>query len=112
MNNIRTLNNAFAKNPENEVKGKIVRKASLARQILRAGGNDVRIIDIKYDRSDQSRQRTVFVFEDTPEFQNVFTKILEEVKQSRNANDASEMKKEIETLRNEIAELKKKQTEE
>ena len=109
---IRTLNNAFAKDTDNEVKGKLVRSAFLTRRILRLGGNDVRIIDVKKDREDKTGLKSVFVFEDTDKFQEVFSKVLADVKQERESGNAENLMKEIENLRNELAELKKSQTKE
>lgn len=107
--NIKTLNNTFSKET-NDNNGKVIRKASLARQILKAGGESVRIIDLKQDKLDKTGQRTVFVFENTDKFQEVFSSVLNEIKKNNNTNNTDEMKKEIESLRNEIAELKKSQT--
>ena len=44
---IRTINQ---KETNNDVKGKVIRKASLTRQLLAVGGDKVRIIDVKVDR--------------------------------------------------------------
>lgn len=110
--NIRTLNNAFTQNTDNEVKGKLVRSAFLTRRILRLGGNDVRIIDVKKDREDKTGLKSVFVFEDTDKFQEVFSKVLADVKHEKESSGTEGLMKEIETLRNELAELKKNQTKE
>ena len=85
---------------DNEVKGKVIRKSQLAREILAKGKDKVRIIDIKPDKADADRKRSVFVFEDTEDFQKIFSEILDGRKESK-----------IDTLEKEIAELKQKLSE-
>lgn len=63
-----------------EVKGKIIRKCYIAKELLDSGN---RIIDIKPDKYDPEKKRTVFVFEDTPKFQKDFEAIIERNKSSR-----------------------------
>ena len=53
---------------------KLVFNAGCARRLLRMG---VPIADIKADRANQDK--TVFVFKRTPEFEEAFTKINEEI---------------------------------
>ena len=72
--NIITTKNSF-ENKEPEIKGKVIRKAQIARQLLHKGQE---IIDVKADRSDPDGKRSVFVFKDTDEFQKVFSELLEE----------------------------------
>ena len=105
---IRTLNQKDTNTQE--VKGKVIRKASLTRQLLAAGGDKVRIIDVKVDREDPTRQRTVHVFRDDDDFQAVLEKVLEENKKNREQrknveNDA--LRKEIEEMKRKFEELKK-----
>lgn len=110
--NIKTLPNTFSKETEDTTKGKVIRKASLARQILKVGGETVRIIDLKQDRLDRSGKRTVFVFEDSDKFREIFSKVMDENQKVRELSNTELMRKEIENLRNEIAEMKKVKTEE
>lgn len=105
---IRTLNQKDTNTQE--VKGKVIRKASLTRQLLAAGGDKVRIIDVKVDRDDPTRQRTVHVFRDDEDFQEVFEKVIEENKRSRekrNSNENEELRKEIEEMKRKFDELTK-----
>ena len=83
-----------------EIKGKVIRKSNLARQILAKGQKDVWLFDIKPDR--ENPQRTVFLFEDTPKFQEIFSQVLKENEGRRNKT----MKQENDSLRNELNELK------
>lgn len=101
---IKTLENVFPKNDDIELKGKVIRKASIARKILEFGGNKVRIIDLKVDRDDPDRKRSVFVFEDTPDFQEVMTYVLENNKKTY----SNAIEEENKVLKNDLEELKKK----
>ena len=99
---IKTLSNTnITKDSNNEIKGKVIRKGSLARQILRKGGEDVRIFDLKQDR--ENPDRTVFIFRDDEKFQSVFSEVLEENRKQKEAAS-----KDSEALRSELEELKKK----
>lgn len=75
------------------VKGKVVRNARLARQILHAGGKDVWLFDVKPDRDDKNR--TVFLFEDTEKFQEIFASIIEENRRNRKETADEEIQKQI-----------------
>ena len=97
--NINTVSNVFAKEKD-DVKGKVIRKSQIARQLLHRGA---KIIDVKPDRNDPDHKRSVFVFEDTDEFQKIFTEILDESKFKREQENRDTNK-----LRNELEELKKK----
>lgn len=77
--NIVTKKRAFEN--EEEVKGKVIQKGWLAALILKQGGEDVRIIDLKPDRDDHTR--TVFVFRDDDKFQKVLTDVLNADKKRR-----------------------------
>ena len=93
---------------ENEIKGKVIRNARLARQILNVGGKDVWLFDVKPDRL--NKERTCFVFEDTDKFQEVFSKVLEENRKNRESREASEnaeLRNELEDLKRKFAELSK-----
>lgn len=58
---------------------KLVFNAGCARRLLKMG---VPIADIKADRV--NKDKTVFVFKQTPEFQEAFAKINEEIAESKN----------------------------
>lgn len=96
--------NAKVESYETETNGKIVRKAALARQILRKGGEEVRIIDLKQSRDNP--ERTVFVFENTPRFQEVFSEVLEENKRAR-SNDDANLRSELEALKEKLEKFEK-----
>lgn len=102
---IKTIDGALKAINTEEPKGKVIRKASIARQILHKGGKDVRIIDIKMDKSDESKRRTVFVFEDTEKFQKIFADVIAENEKTRSKKNNK--KTEI-GLQTEIDNLKKK----
>lgn len=57
---------------------KLVFNAGCARRLLKMG---VPIADIKADRN--NKDKTVFVFKRTPEFEAAFTQINEEIKESK-----------------------------
>lgn len=75
-------------NAEQEVK--VVRKYDIAKRILgkaKERGLVMQIVDIKPDKTDPDRKRSVFVFLNTPEFQDIFTEVLEENKKRRATSD-------------------------
>lgn len=94
---IRTLNN----NKENndEVKGKVIRKAQIARQLLQRGQ---KIIDIKGDRADPDGKRSVFVFEDSDEFQEAFSAVLEENRNKHTDPETADLKKRLEEMQKKL----------
>lgn len=98
---IRTLDNAYSNKENNEI-GKVIRKYSIARRLLDVGGDKVRIIDLKPDRTDPDHKRTVFVFRNDDAFQEVLGKVLEE--RSHEKGDR-ELQTEIEVLKKKIDEL-------
>ena len=103
--NIRTLPNPFNQEThknEEEIKGKVVRKAALARQILKKGGENVRLFDLKQSR--ENPERTVFIFRDDEKFQQVFSEVLEDNRKDRDKFG----KQEVTELRTELEEMKKK----
>lgn len=106
---IKTLDNALKAINIEEPKGKVIRKAAIARQILHKGGKDVRIIDIKVDKLDDSKKRTVFVFEDTDKFQEVFADVIAENEKTKvkKVNKKTEvgLQTEIEILKRKFEEL-------
>lgn len=90
--------------------GKVIRNARLARQLLNVGGNDVRIIDLKADKMDPDHKRSVFVFENTDKFQEIFSKVLEDNRRDRDNSAAEEnkaLKDELDDLKKKFAELSK-----
>lgn len=99
--NIITTKNSF-ENKEPEIKGKVIRKAQIARQLLHKGQE---IIDVKADRSDPDGKRSVFVFKDTDEFQKVFAELIDENKKNREQSETDNLRKQIEELNKKIAEL-------
>lgn len=86
---------------------KLVRKAALARKVLQQGGNDVRIVDIKMDNTDPDHKRSIFAFENTDKFQEIFSAVLEENRKEREEVGRSENQKQIDELTKQIEELKK-----
>lgn len=98
---IRTLENVYSNKEDNEL-GKVIRKYSIARRLLEVGGDKVRIIDLKPDRTDPDRKRTVFVFRNDDAFQEVLTKVLDEKAQSKNEH---ELQSEIDILKKKVEEL-------
>ena len=86
--NIVTKQNVFNEEKNNDQKEvKLVRKAAIARQILRIGGKDVRIVDIKQDNTDPDHKRSIFAFENSPRFQEIFTNVLAENERAKNRTD-------------------------
>ena len=77
MNNIRTLKKNNYTEKYNGIKGKVIISPSVARQILHERVSDnVRIIDIKPDRSDRLGNKSVYVFEDNEDFQKTLENVL------------------------------------
>jgi len=87
---------------DNEIKGKVIRKPHIARQILEKGKRDVWLFDIKPAREDP-QNKTVFIFEDTEKFQEIFAQVLAENKHDEESSNAAK----IRDLEREIEELKK-----
>lgn len=112
--NITTIKGTFntketVNEATHEIPGKVIRKASLARQILNAGlDKGVRIIDLKMDKEDPDHKRSVFVFENNDTFQEVFSSVLEENKKNRESRFDSESRKQIDDLNKKIEELTKR----
>ena len=99
--NISTKKNAF--NNE-EIPAKVIRKMSLARQILNVGGDDVRIIDLKPDKL--NKERTVAVFRNDDKFQEVFSKVLEDNQKKKNAEgNSTQYQEQINELSKTVEEL-------
>ena len=101
--NIVTTKDNFKNAVEGDIKGKVVRSQPIARRILALGGRDVWLFDIKPDRSGNG-DKTVFIFEDTDKFQEIFQQVIEERKARREENDSD---KKISNLEKEVEELKK-----
>ena len=99
--NIITQKNTFEKERTDVApKGKVIRKAQIARQLLQRGA---RMIDLKPDRDDPDRKRSVYIFEQDENFEKIFSDIIEENKQGRQ----NSMQKEIDDLKRQIKELQK-----
>ena len=84
----------------------MIRNCSIAREILksaRENNEKLNVLDLKPDRNDPDRKRTVIVFENNETFQKHFTKVLEENQNKKSRNDNSE----IDELKKQIEELKK-----
>ena len=104
--NIVTNKNVFTKETGEETKGKVIRKSQIARQLLQRGA---KMIDLKPDRNDPDRKRSVFVFEDDENFQKVFAEILAENKETRERRtiNGDKILSELEELKKKFAELSK-----
>ena len=100
---VKTLTNTFSKRTDDDIKGKVIRRSQIARQLLHRGA---KMIDLKPDRNDPDHKRSVFVFEDNEEFQKVFADVLKENNARRERENADGDK-----LRDELEELKRKFTE-
>ena len=87
---------------ENDVKGKVIRKAQIARQLVRKGG---KIIDLKGDKFDPDGKRSVFIFEDSDDFQKIFSEVIDENRRERNGDD--QLRKDFEELKKRFDELSK-----
>ena len=99
--NIITQKNTFEKEHTDVVpKGKVIRKAQIARQLLQHGA---RMIDLKPDRDDPDHKRSVYIFEQNDDFEKIFSAIIDENKKNRQ----SSMQREIEDLKKQIEELQK-----
>ena len=105
--NIITVKNPYETKETNGVKGKVIRKAQIARQLLQRGA---RMIDLKPDRDDPDHKRSVYIFEQDDNFERIFSELIEENRRNRQNNDESEMKKEIEDLKRQIEVLKQQST--
>ena len=86
-----------------ELKGKVIRKALVARQILQKGGDHVRIIDVKPDKDDPDHKRSVFIFNDDEKFQEVLAAVINDNKKERDNKI-----RENDQLRRDFEELKKR----
>lgn len=107
--NIRTLNNTEAKTKEPEIKGKVIRNSSVARQILHVGGKDVWLFDIKPDREDP-KNKTVFVFRNDDKFQEVLSSVIKK-KEKESSETEEDLLRQIAAMRQQIDELTKKDKE-
>ena len=107
---IRTIKRKKEVIENDNQKAKVVRTMSVARRILHLKeelGIEVSVIDLKPDRTDPSGKRSVVIFRDDENFQKVFSKVLDEIKDER----SSAQDQEIKSLREELAELRKKMEE-
>lgn len=108
--NIRTLSSTTKTQEKqdinDEAQGKVIRNCSIAREIIKAARDEnvtLNILDLKPDRNDPDRKRTVIVFENNDTFQKYFTKVLEENRNHKSRKDNAE----IDDLKKQIEELKK-----
>lgn len=89
---VKTNKNVFSGNNED---AKVIRSAKIARQLLQKGGESVRIIDVKPNKTDSNK--TVFIFRNDDNFQKCFNEVLSENQESRNKNNFDDrVKKEVE----------------
>ena len=65
------------------------------------------MIDLKPDRDDPDHKRSVYIFEQSDEFENIFSSILDENRRNRQTTEESAMKKEIEDLKKQLEELQR-----
>ncbi len=84
----------------NEPKGKVIRKSYIAKALLHCEPRNT-IIDIKVDRDDPDKKRTVFVFEDNEKFQKDLSRILKENEEYRRER---EIQREVEARLKKIRE--------
>lgn len=105
MINVVTTKGTFDDNNNDEIKGKVIRSARLARQILERGKKSVWLFDVKPDRD--NRDRSCFIFEDTPQFQEIFGEVLEENRRNRDPQISSASKQRLDDLSKQVEELKK-----
>ena len=101
--NIITQKNTFEKEIDVAPKGKVIRKAQIARQLLHKGA---KMIDLKPDRDDPDRKRSVYIFEQNDDFEKIFESIIEENRKNYKSAESS-MMQEIEELKKQISELQK-----
>lgn len=95
---------------KDEPKGKVIRNTMVARQILRKGADSVKVIDIKPDKTDPDRKRTVIVFEDNDTFQDILSSIIEEnrkYRENREHRNSSSLQDELNDLKKKFAEFEK-----
>lgn len=107
--NIKTKSDAFKQynenNDNNENDAKVIRKARIARQLLQMGGDRVRIIDIKPDRLDSNK--SVYVFRNDSDFQEVLEGVLEENRRNRENPETADLKKQLEEMQKKLEALSK-----
>ena len=94
--------NTLKQEQKDEREGKIIRKPQIAREILKRGGDSVRIIDLKRDRFDPTGQRTVFIFEDTEEFQKIFQEVLNDNEEYKKTRTDGAFAKKLEDLESKL----------
>lgn len=94
------LINTIKQNPKKEPRGKVVRNFGVARIILRENWENVRVIDLKPDK--ENPQRTVVVFEDTEQFQKIFSAALKENEKNKQQRENDMLKKQVEELQKKI----------
>lgn len=102
--NIITVKNPYETKETSEVKGKVIRKAQIARQLLQRGA---RMIDLKPDRDDPDHKRSVYIFQQDDDFERIFSELIEENRKNRRTNEESAMQQEIEELKRQIEVLQK-----
>ena len=105
--NIVTTKENFETETTQQQPVKLVRKAALARKILQQGGDAVRIVDIKMDNTDPDHKRSIFAFENTDKFQEIFSGVLEENRKEREESQKTESQRQIDELTKQLEDLKK-----
>lgn len=90
---IRTIKQDTTTVEQNEIAGKIIRKASIANQLLDKGH---RIIHLKADKMDPDHKKSVYVFEVTPEFEKDLDEIMKRRRQEREESFEERVQREVE----------------
>jgi len=90
--NITTTKDNF-NDEQNNDDVKIIRKPSIARKILKLGGESVRIVDIK--ASKDNPERSVFCFKNDETFQKVFAEVIKTNRAERDAERDEEIERMI-----------------
>ncbi len=105
---IRSVEDNDIKN-ENVARGKVVRSIAVASKLLSridlTPTNTLRVIDCKKDKTDPTGRSSVLVFEDNDKFQEVFAEVIEERKKERASSETEELRKQLEEMKQKIAEL-------
>ena len=86
--------NEIKREKEDDVK--VIRKASIAREILKKGQDAVRIVDVKPDRD--NKDRSCFVFRNDEAFQKIFQEVLDETRKSREDAENEKLRQQLDEL--------------
>lgn len=87
-----------------EPKAKVIRRAAIARELLH---RNCKLIDLKPDKTDPDGKRSVFIFEDNDYFQEVFQKVLDENKKTRDNAENEKLRKQLDELQQKFDDLTK-----